>query len=363
MRLVHTRFLDDGLGLWNHGQPATLVEMEKEEDYDVLLRNIVESSYYDRAYFESHSGYREPSFLQRASALRPWTVLGNLRFLAQMAGLLQPRRALEVGCGRGDVLALLLRNDVEVCGIDFSDAVQRQLWPEVRPHFIAGDFGPVCDRLASGGERFDLILGFDIWEHLHPKSLHPHIESVLKTTSDDALLLLVIPAFGDDRIFGSQFPLEFEENRRSFEERGVFRFLCVEKTEPLIPAAGHLIWAHAQWWERQFTSHGLFRAEELECALHAIFDDFLPHSNRSFFLFGRDTGAGRRRVAELKTGGLSPSSSVRVLMRLLPAARRLRQGAGRVKEAARAVLPPRAWATLRSARLASERVARSRFRP
>lgn len=284
MRLVESRPLSDGRPASN-SRSATLIEVEAEADFDQLLTNILETKYYDNAYFSSHSGYKKDAHVAHF-----WLVAELLRVLG-------PRRALEVGCGRGDLLALLARGGCEVEGIDLSEDAVRASWPGVR--VTLGDFTEVCLRQAAAGKgAFDLLLGLDVWEHLHPRALGPAIEAASAVTSDDALAYFVVPAFGVDRCFGEQFPLEFEENREAFTGRTPFRFLTAERMEPPIPSAGHLVWAHAEWWEAQFTRAGWRRITSLEPLVRA-FDPFIPYSVRSSFLFRRDTPAAAKREAAL----------------------------------------------------------------
>jgi hypothetical protein len=84
------------------------------------------------------------------------------------------------------------------------------------------------------------------------------------------------------------------ENRQDFNQRTPFRYLWAEKTEPPIPASGHLIWAHTEWWEARLQELGLERVPELERGLHAVHDAWLPHSVRAFYVLRRAGRAGTR---------------------------------------------------------------------
>lgn len=289
MKVFKSRYLADGK-LYNHGQETTLIQVEAPEDYDALLHNILSTGYYDRSYFESHSGLRDDRKVPHF-----WAV-------AEMLRTLRPRSVLDVGCGRGDVLSLVEPHGVQVTGIDFSEDIRSVTWPNVRDHYIAGDFSERCRELAAQGRRFDTLCAFDIWEHLLPRRLHEYISAYVSVASEDALLVFVIPAFGRDRVFGEQFPLEVEENRARFDAREPFEYLFAERTEPPIPSSGHLIWAHTEWWERQFVQHGLTRLPDVERRLHGVFDPFFPHSVRSFYVFCRDPRAVEERTRNLLPG-------------------------------------------------------------
>lgn len=301
MKLIQTHHLSDGKGL-NQGQAASLIEIEGPADFDALFENIVRTGYYDRDYFASHSGYE------------PGRLVTHFLFVAEMALRLRPRRLLEVGCGRGDVLSLLRRRGVAVSGIDFSAAARSQAWLDIRDAIELGDFTEVCARYAASDRRFDVVCGFDIWEHLHPERLKPSIRAVVDASTDDALYFFVVPAFGEDAVFGESFPLEFAENRKELQARLPFRHLKAERTDPPIPASGHLIWAHTDWWERQFQSQGLQRRPALERQLH-FFDRFLPYSVRSFYIFARATESAARRASALEEQRVHPLELIRMFAR------------------------------------------------
>jgi SAM-dependent methyltransferase len=287
MRLIHTAYLPTA----QHPQlrPAALIEMEEPADYDRLYRYIVESGYYGSEYFEREVGYRHRR------------LVAHFFWVAEVARHLAPRRALEVGCGRGDVLFLLQRAGIDVTGVDVSTAVIDQAWPPLRDHLVCGDFGAVLSQLAADPsvEPFDLVCGFDIWEHLPPSRLDEYLAAAVAVSSDDALFYFVVPAFGTDPVFGEQFPLEFEENRADFEARRPFHHLLSDADKGGVPALGHLIWAHTQWWQEAFARHGLIRVPEVEAQVHHFVDPLVPHSVRSFYLFRRDGPAAEARATAL----------------------------------------------------------------
>ena len=99
--------------------------------------------------------------------------------------------------------------------------------------------------------------------------------------------------------------MELEENREKFNHRLPFDYLNAESLDPAIPANGHLIWAHTEWWQKQFENHGLIRAEELERNIHTYFDEHLFYARKSFYLFHLDTPEARRRVNRLSKNSLT----------------------------------------------------------
>ncbi len=293
MRILKSNLLADGK-LFNDGRPVDLIQIENEGDFDLLLYNIISSGYYDSSYFDSHIDYKE----------------GEVKFdsfyLSSILRFFEPKSLLELGCGRGDVLFLLsLDNKIEVQGIEFSRDVLKKIWPPLSDKVAHGDVLEVCKKYDSQRITFDTFCAFDLWEHLHPKKLHDYIESVVSLAEEDALFFFNIPAVGEDSIWGEVFPLELEENRDKFNRRLPFDYLNAESLDPAIPANGHLIWAHTEWWQKQFEDHGLVRAEALERNIHQYFDEHLFYARKSFYLFHLNTPEARRRINKLKKESLT----------------------------------------------------------
>ena len=194
MRILKSNLLTDGK-LFNDGRPVDLIQVEKEEDFDLLLNNIISSGYYDLSYFDSHIDYKE----------------GEVKFdsfyLSSILKFLEPKSLLELGCGRGDVLFLLgLDNKIKVRGIEFSRDVLKKMWPSLNEKVDYGDILEVCKKYESQKITFDTFCAFDLWEHLHPKKLHDYIDSVVSLAEKDALFFFNIPAVGEE-VFLERFSL------------------------------------------------------------------------------------------------------------------------------------------------------------
>ena len=279
--------------LFNDGRPVDLIQIEDEKDFDILLNNIIDSGYYDSGYFETHINYQEGQVKFEAF------------FMAAILRFLGPRTLLELGCGRGDILFLIgLDESIKVRGIDFSLDIYNKAWHSLKGKIDCGDILDVSRRYGSSQTTFDTFCAFDLWEHIHPKKLHKYIEAIVKLADKDALFFFTIPAFGEDRVFGEIFPLELEENRDKFNQKEPFDFLNAESTHPAIPANGHLIWAHTEWWQKQFEYHGLVRAEALEGPIHKVFDEHLFYASKSFFIFHLNSSKARKRAMKLSRKNL-----------------------------------------------------------
>jgi hypothetical protein len=197
------------------------------------------------------------------------------------------------------------------------------------PFLEAGDLLALSRRYAAQNRLFDLVCGFDIWEHLHPARLDAAIAATVELASPEALFFYIVPAFGPDRVFGEVFPLEFEENRASFESGQPFPFLVAESLDPPIPQSGHLIWAPSPWWEERFAAHGLLRCPALERNLHRHLDPHLNRAARAFFILRRDTPQAKARARRRLRHPLTPFLAWRQVHALTRAARLYEHRQGR----------------------------------
>ncbi|MBI5816183.1 MAG: class I SAM-dependent methyltransferase [Nitrospinae bacterium] len=287
MKILKARYAGDGPA-YKKGDEANVVQIESDEDYTRLIHNIESSNFYGSAYFDSHIG-----------RVKGIVRTHNLLF-ASIISSLKPRKALEIGCGAADDLFTLgLSGEVDVHGVDISEEILKDTWPELAGKLAAGDLLDVLRNYRADGRLFDTVLGFDIWEHLDPRRLGEYITSLIDVSTQDAFYFFVIPGFGCDRMYGEIFPLEFEENREQFDKREPFKCLTLNSFDPLVPSSGHLTWAHTEWWEKLFADHGLARVTEVEKKIHNYFGECLFYARRTFYVFRRNTQSAEERERRL----------------------------------------------------------------
>jgi SAM-dependent methyltransferase len=113
----------------------------------------------------------------------------NLEFLRRVAAVLKSRSAvLEIGCGKGMLLNSLQQLGHDVTGIDLDPstvAACRAAFPDVDAQVGSGD----C--LAFPAESFDVVMSFDVFEHIRDSDLH--LREIKRVLKPDGVYLLQTP--------------------------------------------------------------------------------------------------------------------------------------------------------------------------
>jgi SAM-dependent methyltransferase len=223
------------------------------------------------------------------------------RVMAEIVSLLEPKSVVEVGCSSGAVLQCLNGIGIDVWGVDVSTSARERASSSVRERILLGDITEI-----EFAQTFDVGLGLDIFEHVHPNKLGSFITALVNLITPGGFLYANVPAFGRDAVFGEVQTMFLPEWRDDARAGGPFRHLQVD--ERGYPAHGHLVWATTDWWVATFEAAGLRRAPAIERALHGLYDwyfDACSPMRKSFYVFAKardvasdDELAGRIRATE-----------------------------------------------------------------
>jgi SAM-dependent methyltransferase len=93
--------------------------------------------------------------------------------------VLQPVRALDLGCGPGALMHLLWELGVDCDGIDFSESSRRLATPEVRDRIRIGN---TTDHLVPDGS-YDLVICREVLEHLTVLQVRQTVANMARMTS------------------------------------------------------------------------------------------------------------------------------------------------------------------------------------
>jgi hypothetical protein len=255
------------------GQSILVFDAASPADVDWLEEAIIRNGYYE------------------APGVWILEVDFDKRLVAEMISAFAPQRALELGTAAGAVLECLADLGVAAEGVEISAMAIAKASDRVRPRIHHGDL------LALDLPRdYDLVFGLDVFEHLNPNKLDAYVARLAQITRDEGFLFCNIPAFGADPVFDTVFPY-YVDGWEAQASRGGGLLSTMHVDEQGYPIHGHLAWADAGWWTRQFEQAGFARDVEIEHAFHAKYGEYMKKrspARRAFFVFGKPASAGRR---------------------------------------------------------------------
>ena len=146
----------------------------------------VDPKLYDKEYFESIDGAQY--FAENKTAPK-------FIYAVNISGLTTGESALDIGCGRGDLMMALAQIGADVTGIDYSqealDIVQKALAKQTaewkhRIKVLHSD----ATALNFSGQTFDYVFMTDIVEHLYPSELQKCFEECKRVLKPDGKLVV-----------------------------------------------------------------------------------------------------------------------------------------------------------------------------
>jgi uridylate kinase len=148
----------------------------------VICPYNIDADYYDREYFTGNkSGLR---FFKKSS----W--YGNLwRFMkdwfrATVIKLyVKPKKVLDVGCGRGNLVKFLRNKGIEAYGVDISQHAIDLAEEEVKPYLRRADIL----RLPYADNEFDLVVSYNLIEHVEQSNIRRAINETVRISKDKIL--------------------------------------------------------------------------------------------------------------------------------------------------------------------------------
>jgi SAM-dependent methyltransferase len=148
-------------------------------------------SLYSRRFFER----REQRVTASAEALVP-----------QVIELLRPKSVIDIGCANGLWLEAFAKRGVQVRGVDGPWVPQDSLHIP-RPDFRMVDLAntPLPYQLGEADERFDLLLSFELLEHLPAARADAMIDAMC-SLSDTLLISAAVPHQGGTGHINEQWP-------------------------------------------------------------------------------------------------------------------------------------------------------------
>jgi SAM-dependent methyltransferase len=113
-----------------------------------------------------------------------------LPFVSPLLEIYQPTRALDLGCGRGEWLELLIEHGFEATGVDL-DAGMLQACSELELPAVQGD--AIAHLRSMDSESLAIVSGFHVAEHLQFPELQALVEEAHRVLLPGGLLILETP--------------------------------------------------------------------------------------------------------------------------------------------------------------------------
>ena len=282
---LRVKYPDQYVDAPSRGGSTPCVHARTASELAWVSEMIMEADYYDRP------------------GIWSWAVDTDKRVMAEVIAELEPESVLELGCASGAMLGCLHALGIPAQGVELSATAARQATPEVRDAIHVGDVLDLDLR-----RTYDVVVGLDIFEHVTPTETAELFRAAFDLVRPGGYLVANIPAFGEDRIFGTVFDTYVDDWEASATRMEPFRVLHVDDNG--FPLHGHLTWAATNWWEHTITDAGFVRETGIEAALHrrygAHFASETP-SRAAFYVFANDPLRRRaRRIARRVTRDRRP---------------------------------------------------------
>jgi len=137
----------------------------------------IDASFYDRDYYIGDKDrYR---FGRKASWLGKLLRRSAIYYRAMIIRIfLKPKNCLDVGCGTGELVSILRQTGIDAYGVEISEHALKLADKTVRPFLRNGD---IID-LPFEKNSFDLVLTFDVLEHLERGKIKKAIDETIRVS-------------------------------------------------------------------------------------------------------------------------------------------------------------------------------------
>ncbi|MDA1316789.1 MAG: UMP kinase [bacterium] len=143
----------------------------------VIMPYRIDASFYDRDYYMGKiNGYR---FARKASGIGKFlTLIANHYRALAIRYMINPKNCLDIGCGTGDLVSILRTYGIDAYGVEISEHALDLADKSVRPFLKYGDIV----KLPYENEEFDLVLTFDVLEHLERSKIKKAIDESIRVS-------------------------------------------------------------------------------------------------------------------------------------------------------------------------------------
>lgn len=143
----------------------------------VVMPLRIDAGFYDREYYTGKKGRHRIGYAESLFGKLFHTVINYYRaFLIKL--FLNPKTCLDVGCGTGRLVQCLRVLGIEAFGLEISKDALNLADQSVRPFLKEGDIA----KIPYPDDQFDLVLTFDVMEHLERSKLKKSVEETIRVS-------------------------------------------------------------------------------------------------------------------------------------------------------------------------------------
>lgn len=136
----------------------------------------IDASFYNREYYLKKTGLK---FIPRRSLLGRFLAKITTWYRALLIKIyLNPKNALDVGCGTGNLVSALRKLGIDAYGVEISKDAIGLAHPSVKPYLVLGDI----TKIPFKDNSFDLVLTFDVLERIERDKIKKAISETIRVS-------------------------------------------------------------------------------------------------------------------------------------------------------------------------------------
>jgi len=155
--------------------------LEKIIDGDVFKGTIIvpyriDEGFYDRAYYTGRKGEHRVAHESLFGKLFHSLINKYRAFIIKF--FINPKTVLDVGCGTGGLVQALRNFDIDAYGVEVSEYALGSIGKNLKQYIKKGDI----TRLPYKDNKFDLVLTYDVMEHIERSKLKQAIKESVRVS-------------------------------------------------------------------------------------------------------------------------------------------------------------------------------------
>lgn len=143
----------------------------------VIMPFKIDASFYDREYYTGKKGEYRFSHVESIWGSILHLVVNCYRAIL-IKLFLKPKNCLDVGCGTGGLVEALRMVGIDAWGLEISKAALELADHKIKKYLTEGDI----IKIPYPKDSFDLVLTFDVMEHLERKKIRKAIEEMVRVS-------------------------------------------------------------------------------------------------------------------------------------------------------------------------------------